>query len=273
MEAEMEQQTEEQSLATQVAETFIGQWRKLVSTTNWEKGRIIHEWRLALIASDAPQTEFSDEAWSRIIGGSVTGQHAGRLRRVYDRFGQTYDQYKGLFWSHFQSAVDWDDAEMWLEGAVQNNWSISAMRRERWQTTGAIESEKPVDQDVVASESDVDEDCDPSDDEGPDQIERTISGSAEYADSVVPEGPDFGDEENSRTGDDNADYSDDAEGLPLIRPFENLADLPDDLGEAFESFKLAILRHKTSDWDQISRDDVLASLDALKELTLAPSAD
>ena len=36
-------------------------------------------------------------------------------------------------------------------------------------------------------------------------------------------------------------------------------------------FKLAILRHKTDQWSEISRDDCLASLDALKELALAPS--
>lgn len=276
MEVETEQRTEERNLVAQVAEPFVGEWRKLVSTTNWEKGRIIHEWRSALIASDAPQTEYSDETWSRMVGGSVTGQHAGRLRRVYDRFGKTHEQYQGLFWSHFQSAVEWDDAEMWLEGAVQNGWSISAMRRERWQTNGAVESEKPTDDEVIASESDVDEDCDPKlDAQAADQIDRTISGSTEMADSVVPEGPDFGDEdESSRATDHAANFADDLESnVPLVQPFENLAELPEDLGEAFESFKLAILRHKSTDWDKISRDDVLASLEALKELALAPSSE
>ncbi len=50
-------------------------------------------------------------------------------------------------------------------------------------------------------------------------------------------------------------------------------DLPDDLAEAFDMFKLAILRHKTNGWEDISRDDVLASLDALKSLCTAPSAE
>ena len=50
---------------------FVGRWNKLVTTTNWEKGRIIHEWREALIAS-APVTEYSDEAWARRVTG-VTG--------------------------------------------------------------------------------------------------------------------------------------------------------------------------------------------------------
>ena len=32
------------------SEVFLGRWNRLISTTNWEKGRIILEWRQALIA-------------------------------------------------------------------------------------------------------------------------------------------------------------------------------------------------------------------------------
>ena len=33
---------------------YLGQWHRLVSTTNWEKGRIICEWRQDLLAAGAP---------------------------------------------------------------------------------------------------------------------------------------------------------------------------------------------------------------------------
>jgi hypothetical protein len=49
--------------------------------------------------------------------------------------------------------------------------------------------------------------------------------------------------------------------------------LPDDVAEAFESFKLAILRHKTQEWQEVSCADILAALDALKALATAPSTD
>ena len=49
--------------------------------------------------------------------------------------------------------------------------------------------------------------------------------------------------------------------------------LPDDLAEAFDSMKLAILHHKRDAWQQISAGDVLHTLDALKALVLAPSDD
>ena len=169
-----------------------------------------------------------------------------------------------------------DDAEMWLEGAVQNEWSVSQMRRTRWETLGAVEADKPRDEDVVLAE--VDEDFEPATDEDSDG-RPVATGYADVQSGPKPEGPDFGDEDQPagrETAPDGATiYADEdtRETIEFVRPFENLGELPEDLAEAFESFKLAILRHKTEGWEQISRDEVLASLDALKELALAPSAD
>ena len=255
----------------ETSQPYVGLWNRLVSMTNWEKGRIILEWREALVAASTPPTEHSDEAWARRVGG-VTGQHAGRLRRVYQRFVKVYETYEGLYWSHFQAALDWDDAEMWLEGAVQSKWSVAQMRRTRWETLGQPEELRPNDADVVASE--LDEDFEPAVNERP--ARSTVSGEIEEVTGPSPEGPDFGEEEGGPV-DAPADsgvsvYSDDADGsVEFVRPFENLTELPDDLSDAFEAYKLTILRHKAEDWQQISRDDLLATLDALKTLALAPS--
>ena len=127
-----------------VGEQFVGQWNRLVSTTNWEKGRIICHWRDALMTSGTAVTEYSDESWAQLVGG-VTSQHVGRLRRVYQRFGEAREEYDGLFWSHFQAALDWDDAEMWLEGAIHNEWSISQMRGKRWEALGTPQDEQQAD--------------------------------------------------------------------------------------------------------------------------------
>ncbi|MEQ8785850.1 MAG: hypothetical protein RIC55_06105 [Pirellulaceae bacterium] len=257
------------------SQPYVGRWNRLVSTTNWEKGRIIQQWRDALMSADAPATDYSDEAWARLVGG-VTGQHAGRLRRTYRRFAEDYTKYEGLFWSHFQASLDWDDAEMWLEGAVQNRWSVSQMRRTRWETMGSDAAAEPREGEVVASE--LDEDFEPALNQDPAARSRSDE-SGEAVSGPRHDGPDFGDEDDSEggargSGDGASIYSDDNEPtVEFVRPFENLADLPDDMAEAFESFKLAILRHKADDWKEISRDDVLASLDALKELALAPSAE
>jgi hypothetical protein len=248
---------------------YVSQWRGLVSTTNWEKGRIIGQWRASLRAGGAESLEWSDEAWSRRVG-QVTPQHVGRLRRVYERFSAVRESYAGLYWSHFQVALDWTDAEMWLEGAVQNRWSVGEMRARRWETLGALSGERPRDDEVV--ESELDEDAGP------------------LADATLSQVRDPGEDERLAANPRDSRHGDEAggvqEGVPFdadpseypvatpdesVRPFVNLPDLPDDLAEAFEAFKLAILRHKLAGWHEISRNDLLASLDSLKQLALAPA--
>ena len=267
---------------TEAGREYLGQWNRLVSTTNWEKGRIIANWRQALAAAGAPPLEFSDEAWSRQVG-NVSGQHVGRLRRVYERFAAERNNYPGLYWSHFQAAIDWEDAEMWLEGAVQNQWSISQMRHQRWQVLGAPVNEQPQDEDIVSAELDEDSaepSQPPSDDLSSDRmgVVRDLPGGPDYS-----QGPDFGDDPADHSGSNGS-----AAGVPFdadpslyasqetaepVRPFAHLAELPDDLAGAFESFKLAILRHKLGGWNEIPRDDVLATLESLKQLALAPNAE
>ncbi len=255
------------SLSTQLDATcqpFEARWQKLVSTTNWEKGRIISQWRAAMLEARAAAVEYSDDAWCRRVGG-VTGQHVGRLRRVWDRFGATYDSYRGLFWSHFQAALDWNDAELWLEGAVQNDWSISEMRHQRWEAAGAPAELKPRPEDVIAAELDEDFLGEPE------AAQRLADvGEVRTLDDGADQDQAPWEDESTETTDDEA--AADA-GPAAVRPFENLPELPDDLADAFEAFKLAILRHKHSDWNEIDRGAIIQTLDALKALTLAPSGE
>lgn len=269
------------ALIDSTSEQFLGQWKRLVSTTNWEKGQIILQWREALIESEAPVSEYSDEAWSRRVG-NVTPQHVGRLRRVFERFGQVREEYSGLFWSHFQAALDWDDAELWLEGAVQNDWSISEMRHKRWETHGAIADEEPsLDENAESAESA------PWDDDGDaDNAGEVTTGTLESVQS--PERGESSSEERDSYDDDSADERADDDGddsdsesqgsyasnaateAAPVRPFAALPPLPPDVNDAFEAYKLCILRHKMGGWQDISLDDMVMSLEALKQLTLAP---
>ena len=251
---------------------FVGQWNQLVSTTNWEKGRIIADWREAVRKSGAHVTEYSDEAWTRLVG-NVTSQHVGRLRRAHERFGAVRSQYSGLFWSHFQAALDWDDAEMWLEGAISNRWSVSQMRGARWEANGGG-PEGPAEGQVI--EAQIDEDS-----------YNALAGNADEASGEEArsggeaEGEPVAAASRESVATVDADESDapfesdgdSAEKAPRVRPFADMAKLPDDVADAFEQFKLVILSHKMTGWEQISRDDLLGALDALKALAVAPSAD
>jgi hypothetical protein len=257
----------ETTAADETSLAYLGRWQQLVSTTNWEKGRIIHEWRQALESAGADWQQFSDEAWSRRVG-NVTGQHVGRLRRVYERFGSSRETYPGLYWSHFQAALDWDDAEMWLEGAIQNHWSISEMRHERWQAFGGG-AEQPAESEVADAE--LDEDFSPdnfSEIRDPAEMggrafdaDRTLTVEEEQAQANALEGAPF---------DPDASWETQENHPAAVRPFEALPELPADVSEAFEAYKLAILRHKLSGWHEVTVGQVVASLEALKQLTLAP---
>ena len=262
--------TSEEVSADNQSAVYVGRWRGLVSTTNWEKGAVIAEWRQSLVEAGADSSEYSDEAWSRRVG-RITPQHVGRLRRVHESYGETYTGFEGLFWSHFHATIDWDDAEMWLEGAVQNRWSVSQMRRQRWETLGGDEADEPQDADIVSTEEGEDIDIDESS-----PLAGTVDASVELVEGYAKEerSEDADDEESSVVGDDTGDEEDSddpAADLPPVRPFADLPELPDDLADAFDDMKLAILRHKVNDWEEIPLNDVLASLDALKQLAAAPS--
>jgi hypothetical protein len=253
------------ALVDRTSEQFLGRWKRLVSTTNWEKGQIIHEWREALVAADAPVAEYSDEAWSRRVG-NVTPQHVGRLRRVFESFGAVHDDYPGLYWSHFQAALDWDDAELWLEGAVQNDWSISEMRHKRWETHGALAADEPRDDDRALA-SPVDEDA-----EAAEPAVEVTTGTFDVVQQ--PEvSADVNDGARGETNDEAQSLYDSRQGEAAapVRPFADLPALPPDVNDAFEAYKLCILRHKLAGWQEISRDDLVFSLESLVQLALAPA--
>ncbi len=254
------------SSAMETSIEYIGRWNRLVSTTNWEKGRIIVQWREALRQAQAPVANSTDEAWAEQVGG-VTPQHVGRLRRVYERFADVSEQYPGLYWSHFYTALDWPDAEMWLEGAVQNGWSISQMRRQRWEALGAPAELKPKEVEISLTESE--EDDEPGDHSLPENITETLGVVHDAGASMErPSGPGPIDSGNAGAA-DSAAYS--AAPSAPFRPFENLPPMPADLNEAFELFKLAVISHKLAGWKKIAMKDVLAILDALKQLARAPA--
>jgi hypothetical protein len=259
---------------------FVGQWNRLVSTTNWEKGRIICEWREALIADGAAVTEYSDEAWSQLVG-RVTSQHVGRLRRVFQRFGDAFDQYQGLFWSHFQAAIDWEDAEMWLEGAIHNGWSVSQMRGQRWETVGKPGETMPTDEEEAAGD---DEDAPWLGEDESEMASREEAITGESAEVKSVEGTakrtkeesdeEEGEEAESEGGESSSSSYDDespkSQKKERTRLSVEVGDLPDDIADAFEQFKLAIITQRRLEWAETTPDSVIECLDALRELTLAP---
>jgi hypothetical protein len=240
---------------------FVGAWVCLVSNTNWEKGRIINGWRLSLIDRGSPEADYSDQSWCQLVGG-VSPQHVGRLRRTFARFGNVYRDYEGLYWSHFYAALDWDDAEMWLEGGVQNRWTVSQMRNQRWVTLGELPADRSTTGDIVVEEAE---------EETHTFLNEVAMGGREFISGPIYEGSDFGADESGnkpgrRRGEPTLAALDEQLRTDfLFQPFPNL---PIDVVRAGHKFKLAIARHKAGGWAKITLADLLAILDSLKQLAM-----
>lgn len=254
----------------EVTAPFVGKWNTLISQTNWEKGRIISDWRTALIESSAPVTAYSDETWSKQVG-AVTSQHVGRLRRVFERFGASQSSYQGLYWSHFLAALDWDDAELWLEGAVRSGWSISEMRRTRWEASGGDPKHNPKDEELITSE--VDDGFTSLKTADEEEVESDRSSDDGISTGKSYEDADFGDADEDNLNSSGSasdamqsenDSSWDEDGKQMVNPFAALPTLPPDVADALEQFKLCIVRHRATQWSDLSQKAMLDTLDALR---------
>jgi hypothetical protein len=146
------------------------------------------------------------------------------------------------------------------------------MRAKRWEAHGAPEELKPREEEIMLTE--MDEGAEVADDWVTPATATTASvrdpddASAIENDDSQSKSEDASSPAKRTKAQDPTGETHEPAKLARKRPFANLPDLPDDVAEAFEQFKLAILAHKMTDWSDISRDDLLASLDALKELAL-----
>jgi hypothetical protein len=141
------------------------------------------------------------------------------------------------------------------------------MREQRWQAHGAVESQRPTNSEII--EVDTDEDVVlPAQGGGRTKEygdEPGVAGGPVYDD------PDFGEEEElmSLAGSGGSPGSTATEGEAnegSVQPFAGLPELPDDLADAFETLKLAVLRHKTAGWEDTDAETVQKYLDAFSVL-------
>ena len=266
---------ENSPLIDQLSEPIVGKWNVLVSQTNWEKGALILRWRNELIAAGVPNAVYSDESWARRVG-NVTAQHVGRLRRTAERFGETNRNFSGLYWSHFYAVLDWDDAELWLEGAVQQGWSVAQMRVQRCEAVGAPDEQKPREEDVFVSEIDEDVYFQQNRIEG-----RSVEiGSADALEgfhtspAAVPVSVTEPVKKKEPTKKDRAKQTEADNTVPsageLLMSLKRIAEFPADLAESLELLKVAVLNHKLAGWQSIPADRVRR---ALEDLTLLVAAE
>ena len=276
-------------LIDEIATEFVGFWNRLVSQTNWEKGKVIYTWRTRLMEAGLPRSIYSDESISRRIG-NVSSQHVGRLRRVYEQFGQS-EIYPNLYWSHYQAALDWDDADDWLSLASRDSMSVAAMRIARWEKYASPEDRKPKESEIISSEPD--EDVNPFNDsdagfiDGPGNVEEgDESGKGKRGkksdsdpDSETGEIHNPDDDSSSKNHSKPGQTSLEAEDGPwqstsqttgdIINAINKLDPLPEDLTDAFEQLKIAIINHKLTKWSETDPELLMTYLAAMRGLVIA----
>ncbi|MDR1494277.1 MAG: hypothetical protein LBT05_16400 [Planctomycetaceae bacterium] len=258
-------------VVVEVSNDFIASWNRLISMTNWEKGKLISLWRAKLAENHLPRQIYSDESLAKRIG-NVSGQHIGRLRRVYERFGETFTQYTGLFWSHFQAVLDWDDAEKWLLDALENQWSVATMRLKRWEAIGSPAGQKPRDSDIIMSEQDEDVNAYNDSDTVLDGNIKSVEPNRKHKnkdhdkDRKKRSNSDSdGDRADGFSANDLGEFSSPAEAFAQMK---QMKDLPEDLQEAFEQLKIVILSHKVSGWREVDPQRILTFLNAMKVVVI-----
>jgi hypothetical protein len=253
----------------EVSSDFISSWNRLISMTNWEKGKLIHNWRTKLMETGLPRQVYSDESLAKRLG-NVSSQHIGRLRRVYDRFNETFEKFTGLYWSHFQAVLDWDDAQDWLVDASENQWSVATMRLQRWEAIGSPAGQKPNDADIIMSEPD--EDVNPYNDSDTvlDGNRKGVEPNRDKdkkkkGDNSNSGGTSGSSSSGSYNDEDFGNFSSPAEAFAQMK---QMKDLPEDLKEVFEQLKVVILSHKISGWREVDPQRILTFLNAMKVVVM-----
>jgi hypothetical protein len=163
---------------------------------------------------------------------------------------------------------------MWLEGAIRSGWSVSQMRGKRWETLGTPGKPPKIDDAAEASGA--------VDFAGENLVERGREPAGAPQGKAVEVAPLADAEEEEREAPATAkrergsvrdEEDDEVESRPASKPGKRLSvdvdELPNDLAEAFEQFKLAIIAHRRSGWSETTPAMVVECLDALKELALA----
>ncbi|MBW3540985.1 MAG: hypothetical protein KY476_12000 [Planctomycetes bacterium] len=116
---------------------LVSQAQTAVSRCNWVVGACAAEWtkRYARGRTDAD--------FGNLVG--LSSDQVYQRRRVWEMFGDVYEDYPRLKWSHFYLALNWDDATDCLAWADENETTVAEMRAWRRAQRGEDLAAPPLD--------------------------------------------------------------------------------------------------------------------------------
>lgn len=94
--------------------------REAAALGHWHVGECASKWLMAYAKGR------SDEAFGQEI--DMPGQTVAQCRRVFERFETTRKQFPTLRWTHFRTALAWDDAHECLKWAEEAEATVSEMK-------------------------------------------------------------------------------------------------------------------------------------------------
>lgn len=124
---------------------LVSKAQTAVSRCNWVVGECAFKW------TQKHARGRTDADFAALVG--LSPDQVYQRRRVFETFGDVYEEYPSLKWSHFYAALNWDDAPECLGWAEENEATVAEMKAWRRALHGEDLDEPAADEwagDVVA---------------------------------------------------------------------------------------------------------------------------
>lgn len=117
-------------------EQLVQRAQAAVSRCNWEVGLCAMQWTRKYARGR------TDADFAAMVG--LSADQVYQRRRVAEAFGEVHNDYPSLKWSHFYSALNWDDARDCLQWSEENQATVAEMKAWRRAIRGEDLTAEPV---------------------------------------------------------------------------------------------------------------------------------
>jgi hypothetical protein len=134
-------QMPESKRAQESEEQLVSRAQEAVSHCRWVVGECAAQWTLRYARGR------TDGDFAVLIG--LSGDQVYQRRRVWETFAGVRDDFPSLKWSHFYSALSWDDAQDCLRWAEETRSTVAEMRAWRRAQRGEDLSVEALEEEAI----------------------------------------------------------------------------------------------------------------------------
>jgi len=120
---------------TETEAELVAKAQRAVSHCNWIVGECAADW------TKKHARGRTDADFAALVG--LSADQVYQRRRVWETFGDVYEQYSSLKWSHFYLALNWSDAPECLQWAEENQATVAEMKAWRRAINGEDLTSEP----------------------------------------------------------------------------------------------------------------------------------